>query len=201
MRYCIYEIRNLVNGKTYYGKHREHTKRTIENDSYSGSGKLLHLAYKKYGRENFKKSFLIIGDFSKEEINSFETCIIRIMRLCGKAEYNLADGGEGGGGNKFWTEEGRKQALQKISIKTRDWNLNHKERCWGNKHNTKGTLGFKFSEESKRKLSECHKGNRNGSFGTHWWTNGLENIKSNECPEGFKKGRKMKGDTDFTLRN
>lgn len=51
--YCIYKVTNLLNNKTYIGQH----KYEDENNPmgyYKGSGKLLHLAYNKYGFENFK---------------------------------------------------------------------------------------------------------------------------------------------------
>lgn len=49
--YCIYRIRNLINGKNYIGQHKYKSL----NDIYLGSGKLIKQAAKKYGRENFKK--------------------------------------------------------------------------------------------------------------------------------------------------
>lgn len=44
-------------------------------------------------------------------------------------------------------------------------------------------------EEHKKKLSNRMKGNTFAK-GTHWFTNGIVEIKSSECPEGFIPGRK-----------
>lgn len=44
------------------------------------------------------------------------------------------------------------------------------------------------SEETRRKLSEAHKGNK-GSKGMHWYTNGSISVQAKTCPEGFRPGR------------
>lgn len=194
----IYCITNLVNGKTYFGQRTLAKGRTFETDTYRGSGKLLWRAYEKYGKENFKRSCIIQGRFSKEEIDRFEKCIIRTQRFLGKAEYNIADGGEG------WSEgmrEAHKVSMtlehnKKISESVKKYwaNMSLEERSkkvFGGIHKTKGTTGFKFSSEQRQRMSESRKGEKNGSFGKHWFTNGLVNVKCEVCPEGFRPGRCM----------
>lgn len=56
MFHYVYEITNNINGKKYIGKRS--CKCSIEDDKYMGSGKLLNLAKKKYGIDNFSKKIL-----------------------------------------------------------------------------------------------------------------------------------------------
>ena len=200
----IYCITNKVNGHTYFGQRTLAKGRTFETDTYRGSGKILWQAYEKYGKENFERSCIIQGNFTKEQINRFEKCIIRIQRLLGKAEYNIADGGEGG--NVFWRNatsedkkaqserskmqwiehkdayiEGRKKASETIKRRVKSGEI-----CYAGEHN--GMFGKRHSDEAKRKMSE-RKFKNNGSSGTHWFTDGKTNVKAKECPEGFHRGR------------
>ena len=49
----IYEIKNKINGKSYIGQH------TFEDlGDYWGSGKLIKMAIKKYGIDNFERIIL-----------------------------------------------------------------------------------------------------------------------------------------------
>lgn len=203
----IYEIKNRLNGKTYIGQHTLREGRTLNTDLYYGSGKLIKIAQRKYGLENFEKRILIYGNFSKEQINRFERCTIACQRLIGKAEYNISDGGEtwSCGGRYYWdhaSEEQKRKHIEhnKVVGKLGAKALTKEKRKIASKKavetrrktfgfKTKGTTGFKFSEESKKKMSEARKGSSNGSFGKRWWTNGKENIKAEICPKGFWKGR------------
>ena len=51
--------------------------------------------------------------------------------------------------------------------------------------------GKKMSDESRIKLSESHKGQlpTKGSKEMHWYNNGVENVLTYACPEGYIKGR------------
>ena len=127
--YYIYLIVNKVNGKTYVGQRKSSKK--CQDDKYMGSGKRLRLAKLKYGIENFEK-FLIQYCSSKEETDKAEKFWIAEYRSRGKAEYNIADGGEGSAGFHH-TDETRRRLSE-----------SHK--------------GNHPSEETKRKLSEMRRG-------------------------------------------
>ena len=66
------------------------------SDSYMGSGILLKRAQKKYGIENFEKEILYSRIQYKETADDMEKFAIAKERAIGKAEYNIADGGQGG---------------------------------------------------------------------------------------------------------
>lgn len=138
--YYIYLIVNKVSGKTYVGQ-RKSSKEWYE-DKYMGSGKLLGLAKKKYGIENFEK-FLIQHCYSKEETNKAEIFWIAEYRRRGKAEYNLANGGQGGG---FKGKHHSQESKRKLSE--------------ANKGNIPGNKGKHHSEEAKKKISEANKGRK-----------------------------------------
>lgn len=182
--YCIYEIKNKVNNKTYIG---QHSYLETPSDDYMGSGILITKAIKKYGKENFEKTILISGIETKDEINKLEMEYISKYRESGKAEYNITSGGDG------LDSETAKKILNALEIKEKISkgvsNYRHnkpisekqieqinnlhklrKERGWSRK-------GTSCSEETKQKLSESHKGKklsekqkikiRNSNLGKH----------------------------------
>lgn len=202
----IYCITNLVNGKNYFGQRTMQPQyKNPLADLYWGSGVYLKSAQKKYGLENFKKEIIISGKFSKEQINRFEKCIIACQRLVGKAEYNIADGGQGG--KVFWgTERCTKEYLENQSKKAKLARLLYPESFQKARETAKETIKKKkengwhgwshykgLSEEQKEAISKAMKGknlgSKNPSFGKHWWTNGETTIKCEVCPKGFWAGR------------
>ena len=166
--YYIYLIVNKVNGKTYVGQ-RKSSKEWYE-DKYMGSGTLLKKAKQKYGIENFEK-FLIQYCYSKEETNKAERFWIAEYRRRGKAEYNLANGGDGGNGEankgKHRSEETKRKLSEahKGNRPSEETRQKMSEMRKGKKHSeewsrkiSEAHKGKKLSEEHRRKLSEAKKG-------------------------------------------
>lgn len=85
----IYKTINTVNGKIYVGQD------TKNNPSYYGSGKLIRLAIKKYGKHSFKKEILEVCK-DKHALDEREKYWIEELN-CRNPEigYNIAKGGEG----------------------------------------------------------------------------------------------------------
>lgn len=165
MIYYIYCITNQINNKTYIGQRKCPANKTPETDSYMDSGKILLQAEEKYGLQNFSKSILAITG-SKENVNILEKVFIQLYREQGKAEYNIANGGDGG--------------------KTYEWTDEMKNKF------SKMEKGKIFSKETREKISDSLKCEKNHNFGLRWYNNGAENILSKECPAGFTKGMILK---------
>ena len=185
MRYTIYQITNIINGKIYVGFH----KTEDIDDSYMGSGKILNRAYKKYGLKNFTKKILHIFSSSEDMFNK-ERAIVNEEFVARKDTYNLKIGGEGG-----WDHYDRTGSTRSIETRIKiseslkgniPWNQGkaHTEETKrkiglaskGRKHSpetlrkiseskigqvsgNKGNIGcYTHSEESKRKISDSAKG-------------------------------------------
>lgn len=150
--YYIYRITNKINGKTYIGQH----KYKKLNDKYMGSGKLIKRAIEKYGLENFKKEILVFNVPKKEHADILEKTFIASEREKGKAEYNIADGGNGGkiyDVAPFKGEHHSEEARRKMSEAKKGKPSAFKGKC--------------HSEETKRKMSEARKGRPSNRKGVH----------------------------------
>ena len=199
MMYYIYRITNLINGKTYIGQH----KYKKLNDSYMGSGVYLAKAKKKYGIENFKKEILYSRIQYKETADDMERFAIVKERSIGKAEYNIANGGEGYGGwnkgipmsneqkmklskinkGRKLSEEAKRKMSETRKGKSAYWNIGRIPWNKGKKGlQTPPNKGIPMSNEQKMKLSKVRKGLK-------WFNNGEISIMRFECPEGFTPGR------------
>jgi len=89
MRYLIYKVTNLINGRYYIGRHS--TKDV--NDSYMGSGIGIKNAIKKYGVENFKKEILAEA-LSAEDLWELEKDFVNEDIVKDPMSYNNAYGGK-----------------------------------------------------------------------------------------------------------
>lgn len=149
----IYLIVNNVNGKTYVGKRKLYNKKWNE-DGYMGSGKHLKSAQKKYGIENFEK-FLITWTSSNEDACEKEKFLISEYRRRGKAEYNIANGGNGGDirkGYKCSLETKKKISKAMKGKKIAPCSEEHRRKI------SEANKGKKRSEESRKKMSDVKKG-------------------------------------------
>lgn len=160
MFYTIYRITNLLNGKTYIGKHKTDNL----EDGYMGSGKLIRRAIQKHGLENFKKEILFVFD-NEEDMNTKEKELVNEEYLSSGMTYNLCPGGEGGFGyinsnsaliEKRDTTPGYYAAYAAMtdSEKNRRNGLRSKELKYGlfNPNRKNHWIGRKHSEETKQKM-------------------------------------------------
>ena len=206
MFYTIYKTTNAVNGKFYIGKHQ--TKDL--NDEYIGSGKRLKYAIKRYGLENFHKEILHVCE-SEKQMNALEKILVVPDP---ELNYNLCPGGKGGWGylNKTGLNNAGKDwsiISPKISKKISEQRKflcenfpEEKEKMralsklgWKKAHEMRGVAfkGKHHTIESKEKISSGAKkriGKGNGSYGTCWITNGVENkkIKKEELDSWLEMG-------------
>lgn len=184
------------------------------NDGYMGSGKLIRRAIKKQGLDNFKKEILHVFD-NEEDMNAKEKELV----IVSEETYNICEGGKGGWSYinrlglsltekhaiaaKKNIKKGTKKFLELLEDekwksvfckKIKDAHYSKKENYInpfkGKKHldSTKNKIGISNSNKQS--------GEKNSQYGTMWITNGLENkkiSKTDQIPDGWRCGRKMKG--------
>lgn len=88
----VYKTTNILNNKIYVGKR----VKTKFDSSYKGSGKILKLAFEKYGFENFTCEILEWCQ-NAEALNEQEQYWIKLLESQNPTiGYNIASGGNGG---------------------------------------------------------------------------------------------------------
>ncbi len=161
MKYYIYQMTNNVNGKIYVGKSSCECN-PEDHTSYTGSGKLLIRAKKKYGLENFTKEILHVF-VEESEAYSKEQEIVDMNFVNREDTYNLCTGGLGG--MEISEETRKKQSIaQKKSMARPEVRKKISDSLMGNslseesrKKISKSKMGVKKSEETKRRMSEAKK--------------------------------------------
>ena len=136
----FYKITNNINNHFYYGVHNTDDL----EDGYMGSGKRLHIAYKKYGIENFTKEILKFFD-SSEEAFDYEKYIVNEEMIRRDECYNIQIGGKfystknmvtvkDDFGNRFWVTKEEFYYNDKLKA---IWNgKHHKEESKNKTRNT-----------------------------------------------------------------
>lgn len=168
----VYRITNLINGKIYVGKDKCNRPR------YFGSGKVIRLAIKKYGKENFQRDILEVCT-SVEHLRERECWWIQHLNARDpNVGYNLTEGGDGGDTSTFRLYKKASEAtLQKMrearqgfswgkhSQETKDFiSRLHKGRVFSDAHKEHLSEARKcreISDETRKKMSESSKGRVN----------------------------------------
>lgn len=84
----VYQTKNLINGKTYIGRHSTNNL----DDGYIGSGTLLKRAIKKHGKENFLCTHMCYFDSYVESVEEEKFLVTK--DYCKKeGNYNIVEGG------------------------------------------------------------------------------------------------------------
>lgn len=141
--YTIYQTTNLINNKTYIGKHET----TKPNDGYYGSGKAIKAAIKKHGKENFKKEILHIFE-TEDEMNRMEKELITEEFVAKADTYNAGVGGEGGA--HFKGKKHTKEVREKISLANK---IKTPAQIAGMKKAGEMSKGRKLSEQARKNIA------------------------------------------------
>lgn len=113
----FYRIVNNINGKYYFGIHS--TKNL--NDGYSGSGTILRLSYKKYGRDNFSM-YLERFFESRDELIKYEEQIVDNDLVQDDLCYNIIQGGLANPHQFNWDPNKPHHSLGRIHINNGEHN-------------------------------------------------------------------------------
>lgn len=167
--YYIYLITNKLNSCNYIGKRCCPETKTPETDiSYMGSGVKIKKDQQELGIENFSKDILAICH-SNDEINILETEFIKQYRAVGKAEYNIADGGEGGYLGEEWyrrtwnachNPEYSEKIRQALKYSEKYQSIIHSKEHSDKIKEIKRKNPHKHTEETRKKMSLMRKGRK-----------------------------------------
>ena len=208
MFYTVYKTTNLINGKIYVGLHITDDL----NDDYLGSGKLIKLAIKKYGRDNFKREYIKVCE-TPEEMYNLEAEIVNEDFVKQPDTYNMKTGGTGSWYHVNSDKEEHKKSTSKggKTVSNRDTNL-FKDAEWQKNCNSmsipaivkdlcKRANSPSAIEKKKETWKKTGRGKaeKNSQFGTCWITHcefGNKKINKNDLAKflllGYTKGRNLK---------
>lgn len=186
----FYKITNNLNNHYYYGIH------STDNidDGYMGSGTRLHLAYKKYGIENFTKEILKYFD-TREEASEYEAEMVTEQLVKDKSCYNRIVGGDNFNCTGMISARDVSGKIYYVSIDDPRYLSGELKSIWcGRKHKEEDIEKVKKTF-AKIKHQQVEK---NSQFGTCWVIKDNISIKIKKeeldkyISEGWEKGRTSK---------
>lgn len=176
----FYKITNVINNRYYYGVHSTNNL----DDGYMGSGKILHLAYEKYGVENFKKEILKFFD-TADDMFAYEMEIVNDVLLDDELCYNIQKGGKtfNLSGYVIVTNNGKDYFA--VSVNDERYKNGELKHNWFGKHHTE-------ESKSKTRLKMTPKNSKNNRVWVN--KNGIvkylrKDLLEKFLSEGWKLGR------------
>lgn len=155
-RNYLYRIDVLPTGEFYYGIHS--TDIDEDHDRYWGSGTLIKARIRAYGKENCKKTIIDYFD-TRKQLSLVEALWVQSDILSDSKCLNIIKGGSR-----------RDEYPEEVKARLREiWHITHQP----------------HSEETKRKMSEAHKGEKNYLYGKKHDAAWLEKV-SNSCKNRIK---------------
>lgn len=103
-----------------------------------------------------------------------------------------------GKGNGFYgkhhTEEWKKEASEKNLGENNPMygKTGEQAPCYGRVGEKHPMFGQHHTEDARKRISDGHMGEKNHAYGKHWFTNGVNNVFTFDCPEGYRPGMTRK---------
>lgn len=169
----IYLVFDNKNGMFYCGKRSTDTP--ILKDVYYGSGNIVRNILKSCDipSERLTKIILQVCNTYEENIKAEQYWVDDVFNAPeNPLFYNFAKGGYGGNLIAGFTDEEKKKVYEKIGLSQRGRKLTKE---WRDKI-SKGGIGLKRSEQTKRKISRAKKGKGNSFYGKTHTADALEKI-------------------------
>jgi group I intron endonuclease len=190
----IYKITCEINGKMYVGKSKciERRWKTHRSGTKHHHNRYFHADILKHGIGKFK--FAVLEKCEEHLLDEREIYWIKELNTTNPGiGYNMTQGGDGENTSR-WIDY--RQVGKSVSRTMSGRKLSDEHR----KHISDGLKGIQsgmnnamfgrhHTQEARKIISESHRGNGNGQYGTHWFTDGTVNVKGRICPEGFYPGR------------
>lgn len=169
----VYKITNNINRRYYVGVRTYDG--IVQNDPYMGSGKIIRLAIKKQGIQNFSKQ--ILGIFHDKSLAyAFQKILVNQQFVDNPMTYNIKIGGVGGSTNKGIPHS--EQTKRKIgdANRRRVWTDQSRLKMSQSKKNISDETRAKIksarakqviTQQTKKKMGLSRMGNKNAA-GSKW---------------------------------
>ena len=191
--YCVYVHVSPSNKHYVRQTGQEFWKRWSNGNGYkNGNQKYFERAINKYGWDNFEH-VILKENLTKEEADYWEKYYIQLWDCTNPRKgYNITPRGNG---ERHKLSEETKKKLSEINkgrVLTKEWKKKISDAQKGVKRRpNKKLFGHSVSEETRKKISEKTKGRKGviSTLGMHWYTDGINDVLSYDCPERYHKGR------------